>query len=153
MKFSSKWIKLEKISSWVKYLRPKQTNKKINLVRTLFNYHQRSFLPKQSGTNTDTHMQILYRFNTSLRSFFLMRDRNEVNLDMRGDSKELGAIKRVKTVMRIYYVKKKSLFSTNWKEKMALRLLLEKYSVATLMPIYLKMCLYILTNSYNTGFC
>lgn len=54
-----------------------------------------------------------YILLSSLRSFFLMRDRNYVNLDMKGDSKELGGIEGVKTVMKIYYVKKKSLFSTN----------------------------------------
>lgn len=75
-----------------------------------------------------------------------MRDRNYVNLDMKGDSKELGGIEGVKTVMKIYYVKKRVYL------KMALRLLLKKYSVGTLMPIHLKMCLYILINSYNTGF-
>ena len=58
-----------------------------------------------------SHFYFVIFYYHLLEAFFLMRDRNEVNLDMRGDSKELGAIKGVKTVARIYYVKKESIFN------------------------------------------
>ena len=40
-----------------------------------------------------------------------MRNRNGVDLDVSGDEEEQGGIERGKTIIRIYYERKKSIFN------------------------------------------